>query len=63
LPDALAVRIHNNGDAGFINFDAPALTAAAAGSGSGKAPHFVRDLKEYAGTLPSLAPVSIEGLQ
>jgi parallel beta-helix repeat protein len=63
LPDALAVRIHNNGEAGFVNFDAPALTAAAAGSGSGKAPHFVRDLKEYAGTLPSLAPVSIEGLQ
>ena len=55
LPDALAVRIHNNGDAGFVNFDAPALTAAAAGSGTGKAPNIVRDLKEYAGTLPSPA--------
>jgi hypothetical protein len=63
LPDALAVRIHNNGEAGFVNFDAPALTAAAAGSGNGKAPHFVRDLKQYAGTLPALAPVSIEGLR
>ena len=63
LPDSLAVRIHNNGDAGFVNFDAPALTAAAAGSGTGKAPNIVRDLKEYAGTLPSLPPVSIEGLQ
>jgi parallel beta-helix repeat protein len=62
LPDSLAVRIHNNGEAGFVNFDALALTAAAAGSGTGKAPNFVRDLKEYAGTLPSLAPVSIEGL-
>ena len=27
LPDALAIRIHNNGKAGFANFDAPALKA------------------------------------
>ncbi len=28
LPDALGVHIHDNGEAGFANFDAPALTAA-----------------------------------
>ena len=30
LPDALAIRIRNNGKAGFANFDAPALKASAA---------------------------------
>ena len=29
LPDALGVHIHDNGEAGFVNFDAPALAAAA----------------------------------
>ena len=62
LPDALGVHIHNNGDAGFVNFDAPAL-AAAAGTDTKKAPQIVRDLKEYSGTLPSLQAVSIEGLK
>ena len=61
LPDALGVHIHDNGDAGFVNFDAPALAAAAAGTG--KPPRVVRDLKEYAGTLPNLQAVSIEGLK
>ena len=61
LPDSLGVHIHDNGDAGFVNFDAPAL--AAAGAGNGKAPKIVRDLKEYAGTLPNLQAVSIEGLK
>ena len=61
LPEALGIHIHDNGEAGFVNFDAPAL--AAAGSGTGKAPNIVRDLKEYAGTLPNLQAVSIEGLK
>ncbi len=63
LPDALGVYIHNNGEAGFVNFDAPALTALAAGSSTGKAPHIVRDLKGYSGSLPALAVVSIEGVK
>ncbi len=63
LPEKLAIHIHDNGGAGFVNFDAPALMAAAAGSGTGKAPNVVRDLKEYAGALPALAPVSIEGVE
>ena len=61
LPDALALRIRNNGKAGFANFDAPALKASAAGNG--KAPNIVRDLKAYDGEHPPLAPVSIEGLK
>ena len=38
LPDDLAIRIHDNGKAGFANFDAPALKAAAARAGKGKPP-------------------------
>jgi parallel beta-helix repeat protein len=69
LPDDLAIRIRNNGTAGFANFDAPALKGSAAASGAaGKdkkppAPKIVRDVKAYDGELPALAPVSIEGLQ
>jgi parallel beta-helix repeat protein len=61
LPDALAIRIHDNGAATFANFDGPALKAAAAGTG--KPPHIVRDLAAYKGQLPALGPVAIEGLQ
>ena len=31
LPDSLGVHIHDNGEAGFVNFDAPALAAAGSG--------------------------------
>jgi parallel beta-helix repeat protein len=55
------LRIHNNGNAGFANFDAIALKASAAGKG--KPPNIVRDLGAYKGEGPPLAPVSIEGLQ
>ena len=47
LPAALALHIHDNGGAGFVNFDAPALTATARPA---EAPKFVRDLKGYDGT-------------
>jgi parallel beta-helix repeat protein len=63
LPAALGIFIHNNGEAGFVNFDGPALAAAAAGSGTGKAPIIVRDLKDYSGSLPTLGAVSIEGVK
>jgi parallel beta-helix repeat protein len=63
LPDSLAVRIHSNGEAGFVNFDGPALAAVAAGSGTGKAPNIVRDLKDYSGALAKLGAVSIEGVK
>jgi parallel beta-helix repeat protein len=61
LPEALALRIRDNGKAGFANFDALALKAAA--SGNGKAPNIVRDPKAYEGAHPALSPVSIEGLK
>jgi hypothetical protein len=69
LPDALAIRIRNNGKAGFANFDAPALKASAAASATADkdkkppTPKIVRDLKAYDGELPPLEPVSIEGLK
>jgi parallel beta-helix repeat protein len=66
LPDALAIRVRNNGKAGFANFDAPALKASAAPGAADKkspAPKIVRDLKAYEGELPALEPVSIEGLK
>jgi parallel beta-helix repeat protein len=63
LPDSLALSIHGNGEAGFVNFDALALAAATAGAGTAKAPNIVRDLKGYAAALPTLEPVSIEGLR
>jgi parallel beta-helix repeat protein len=55
------LRIRNNGNAGFANFDAVALKAAA--EGKGKAPNIVRDLKSYEGEHPPLAAVSFEGLK
>ena len=58
MPDDLAIRIHDNGKAGFANFDATALRRAAE---TGKAPNIVRDLKSYEGSMKALAPVSIEG--
>jgi parallel beta-helix repeat protein len=61
LPEALALRIKDNGKAGFANFDAMGLKAA--GEGKGKPPNIVRDLKAYEGSRPALAPVSIEGLK
>src|SRR5262249_41448815 len=66
LPDALAIRVRNNGQAGFANFDAPALKASSAPGAAGKEappPKIVRDAKAYDGELPALEPVSIEGLK
>jgi parallel beta-helix repeat protein len=61
LPEPLALRIRDNGNAGFANFDALALKASAAGKG--KPPNIVRDPKAYEGALPALEPVSIEGMK
>jgi parallel beta-helix repeat protein len=61
LPEALAIRIKDNGKAGFANFDAMGLKAVA--EGKAKEPSIVRDLKAHEGSRPALAPVSIEGLK
>ena len=63
LPDDLAIRIRDNGKAGFANFDALALKASASEAGKGKSPKLVRDIKAYEGVLKALPPVSIEGLK
>jgi parallel beta-helix repeat protein len=61
LPPELAIHIRNNGDASFADFN---LAAFGPGDNSAsKAPKIVRDLELYAGTLPGLAPVSIEGVK
>jgi parallel beta-helix repeat protein len=61
LPEALALRIKDNGKAGFANFDAMGLKAVK--EGKAKQPSIVRDVKDYEGSRPALAPVSIEGLK
>jgi parallel beta-helix repeat protein len=61
LPAELALRIKDNGKAGFANFDAMGLKAVK--EGKAKEPAIVRDLKGYEGSRPALAPVSIEGLK
>ena len=61
LPDDLALRIHDNGAAGFANFDASNLPGP--GTAAAKMPKIVRDLKPYEGSLPALGAVSIEGLK
>jgi parallel beta-helix repeat protein len=60
LPEALAIRIKDNGKAAFANFDAMGLKAVAQGKAT--KPSIVRDLKAHDGTRPPLQPVSIEGL-
>jgi parallel beta-helix repeat protein len=60
MPGDLAIRIHDNGKAGFANFDATALKRAAE---TGKAPNIVRDLKAYDGGMKALDAVSIEGFK
>ncbi len=60
LPGKMGIHIHDNGDAGFVNFDAFALAANAI---AGMKPKVIRDVKNYGGSLPNLTAVSIEGLK
>ncbi len=63
LPPDLGIHIRNNGDADFANFDAAASKPAHWPKTVGKPPKIVRDLKLYAGELPALEAVSIEGVK
>ncbi len=56
LPDELAIRIRNNGDADFVNFDFANLDV------EGKKPNISRDLKPYEGEATPLSPVKIAGV-
>jgi parallel beta-helix repeat protein len=62
LPAELAIHIRNNGDARFADFNGAALSALGS-LVTGDAPKVVRDLKTYAGELPALEPVAIEGVK
>ncbi|HEY4308490.1 MAG TPA: parallel beta-helix domain-containing protein [Pirellulales bacterium] len=61
LPEAMRLRIHNNGDADFVNFDGGSFTPA--NVLSNKKPNIVRDLAAYEGQLSALSPVSIAGVK
>ena len=53
LPEALALKIKDNGKAGFANFDAMGLKAVK--EGKAKQPNIVRELKSYEGSRPALS--------
>ncbi|MBI3839848.1 MAG: right-handed parallel beta-helix repeat-containing protein [Planctomycetia bacterium] len=61
LPPELAIRIHNNGDADFVNFDLPNLDFS--NPLAIKKGNISRDLKPYEGDMPKLAPVKIAGVK
>lgn len=64
LPEPLALKIHDNGDARIASLDPAALaSASAASSAAGSVPKIEQGLEPYKGTHPPLAPVSIEGIQ
>lgn len=65
LPEALAIRIRDNGDADFANFDAAGLKEAAASVGNPNArkPKISKDLAPYGGTIKGLEPVSPEAVK
>ncbi|MDP6040898.1 MAG: hypothetical protein QGG64_20275, partial [Candidatus Latescibacteria bacterium] len=56
LPKELGIYVQNNGDATFANLD---LGRAL----KGQQPNISTDLSPYQGSLPSLKPVSIAGVE
>ncbi len=61
LPEDKRIRIRNNGDAGFVNFDGGSFTAA--NVLANKKPNIVRELTDYEGELTALKPVAIAGVK
>ncbi len=61
LPEELAIRIQNNGDADFMNFDLANLNIE--NPGESEKANVSRDLAPYQGDLPKLSPVSIAGVK
>ena len=61
LPDDLAIRIRNNGEADFVNFDLPNLDVS--NPLNIKKGNISRDLKPYEGEMPNLSPVTIAGVK
>jgi len=61
LPPELAIRIQNNGDADFMDFDLANLDME--NPAESEKANISRDLKPYDGDLPKLSPVSIAGVE
>ena len=61
LPEQMRLRIRNNGDADFVNFDGGSINAAAVFAN--KKPNIVRELTAYEGELSALSPVAIAGVK
>ncbi|HVU85906.1 MAG TPA: parallel beta-helix domain-containing protein [Pirellulales bacterium] len=61
LPEDKRIRIRNNGDASFVNFDGGAFTPA--NVLANKKPNIVRELTDYEGELTALKPVAIAGVK
>ena len=61
LPDELAIRIVNNGDADFMNFDFANLNVE--DPANIKKGNVTRDLKPYEGEMSKLVPVTIAGVK
>ena len=61
LPAELAIRIRNNGDADFMNFDLANLNID--NPLNIKKGNISRDLKPYEGEMPKLEPVTIAGVK
>ncbi len=56
LPDELAIRISNNGDATFVNLNMQTVL-------EGGEPEFIKDLSLYAGKLDALPAIKIPGVE
>jgi parallel beta-helix repeat protein len=61
LPDKLAIRIQNNGDVGFMNFNFEALDLSNPLTMKKEREKVSRDLKPFEGEIRKLSPVKIAG--
>jgi hypothetical protein len=61
LPPELAIRIRNNGDADFMNFDLANLDIS--NPLNIKKGNISRDLAPFEGEMPKLEPVTIAGVK
>ncbi len=63
LPAKLAIRIRNNGDADFMNFNLPNLDLSNPLALDKQRDKVSRDLKPFEGEIPKLSPVKIAGVK
>ncbi len=63
LPDKLAIRIRDNGEADFINLNLPTLDLSNSFALDKERDKVSRDLKPFEGAMPKLSPVTIAGVK